>query len=458
MMTPTKRVPTLLGFLLLCTVAHLSVASSLAVTATASVAEERCPPDVLAVVPTDAKAPTEEELNNAANSLAELATELGDSITYDFTNEAPLTEYDYFAEGPAYTMVLDHESPIDPERVVQSVIKADLPVEVSILRSCSSHQALWAVLQKVTEVEEPKDFEGMSLRVSDALGVVSIGVSDATFAERLRTLFGGSVQVDKASLMLTDRAADDAPHYGGARIWPGSCIGQSPHWCAVNKGWCSSGITMRANGSGNVFQTTAGHCYPPTWNIWSGGSNTLPRYPLGQVFVNHANDNPTPGYNTDILGYDGDTSFKNALYADPSGYSRTVTGGSNANVGTFVCQSGAVSGFTCGIQVEDANMVIDGVPTTWFGLRNFNHLSMGLRSDFGLISAKGDSGGPVFHGNDESTVTMRGSVSFGGAWLGHDCGTVNAYGETLGSCPALYWTNVEQIENILNAQVATSYP
>lgn len=420
--------------------------------------ESPCRMQVADVVPASAGTEaTEETLNLAAEQLTGLAASLGPTVRYDFTDEAPVTRYRSFSKDPAYTVVLDPGSSEAVPTVAQAVALLRLPVPVSVLVSCATTQQLQATREQLETMTLPDAVHSMEIRISAAVGLVSVAVDDPNFAETLRAEFGSRVQVDVLAVSLTDRVADDAPHYGGARIWPGVCLQHSLDWCVNNGyGWCSSGITIVAYGSGNVFQTTAGHCGRNTWNYYSGDTNGSPQYHMGQVFTNHINDNPD-GFNTDILAYDGATTYRNRFYADPEQYSRTVGGGSNAEDGTFVCQSGVSSRQVCGIRVRDPNTSLRNLPTM-FGRVDINHLSKGWRDDLDLIVMGGDSGGPVYHRNGDTDAIIRGSVSAREPSINRSCADVARFNQTTTDCPIIFWTNIDWIESTLDAHVSTVYP
>lgn len=375
--------------------------------------------------------PSEQELNQAAHDLTDLAQKLGEGFAYDFTDD------------DRYTMVLDPSVKGREAETAREINNLDLPVSVEIVDVCVALGDLDALKLQIDKTYEAEGIGDIGIQISPALAQVTAEVSDSEFADTLRQTFGDRISVVISQMSLTSRETDNFPHYGGSRIWVASCDdGQTT---IAECGWCSSGFKMISDG-GNPFITTAGHCTAHNWN-WRSGTPGGTSYLVGTAqSLAHF---PT----TDIVRLDSPgLTYANKIYASPEQYSRTVTGSQNPVEGEYVCNGGTTSEQTCGIKVREVNTdrIIDGY--------HFYHLARAHYNDTSTNTvAQGDSGGPVFSREANGTATIQGSVTAATSVPSSDCETISKYGRNgIITCPQLLFTQVVAVEGALDAQVATS--
>ncbi len=221
-----------------------------------------------------------------------------------------------------------------------------------------------------------------------------------TLAQPLQGVDAGSVVVEYGGKAgRASRAADSAPHWGGARITKAS--GAS----------CTAGFTARGKTTGTYYSVTAGHC-GANGTDWHSGSS---------FYGTTAGRADYPDYDQARLG--GSTYSPN-IYTDglDSFSSRVVTGANNGAVGDSVCASGQVTKAICGIEIKalDATYCDNpGVESTCT-----YYLMRGRRDDDKVIVRDGDSGGPVYQRN---TSLPRASIR--GMVIAYDLSGVRLYAE-----------------------------
>jgi len=198
------------------------------------------------------------------------------------------------------------------------------------------------------------------------------------------------------------RQFDDYWHLGGARIYtfrPGSYNG------------CTSGFSVRQNGTGNQGTMFAAHCslLGSQWSAWDGGPYY---YPWGNVTVN---DYPRDG----AIIHSG-TSYDYIWTStwDSDVYTR-INGASYAYVGQEICYSGSYSGLSCGNIVQNTSELykFENYPTDITAFR-----TQQISND--PVVGKGDSGGPGYQLVSTSSGVKRlavGIISAIPGGSGTDC-------------------------------------
>ncbi len=199
------------------------------------------------------------------------------------------------------------------------------------------------------------------------------------------------------------RTADDPPFWGGARI-------------NVPAGGCTSGFPWITGTQSQML--TAGHCAP------DGGSVSTPSAFMGSV-TSSSMENWNNG--TGTVPFAGQTALRgdlalvdvtngssgNHIYRGDwqSSSSSWVAGkGGSPVVGESVCSGGAYSGDQCSFIVSRV-----GVQVTYnFGLGVARYMVEASRSYGGCVQS-GDSGGPVFTTNPDTSVMAKGVI---GAFAG----------------------------------------
>lgn len=249
-----------------------------------------------------------------------------------------------------------------------------------------------------------------------------VGETDAesgssTVLKYVETLLAGHINVSYYAI-ASERVDDNAAFEGGRTM--------------SNRGRCTSGFTVRQNGTGRYGVTTAGHC---NWD----------RFVTQGVTVTRAVQAWTPYHDA-------------ALYLIPSGQGHTVTNKFVCNkahgvsvmcrvdsvgpgrlmmMGHHVCHYGISSGQSCG--------TIDNVRYKPNGGCDNNESPcqaafIRMRGS-GVKGCDGDSGGPVY-GLTAAYGLHKGSTS------GDDC---NRSGVTA------FFSGIRRVQIVLKAQVVTSW-
>lgn len=166
------------------------------------------------------------------------------------------------------------------------------------------------------------------------------------------------------------RAADPAPHAGGATIRSSSVT-------------CTSGVAVRASGATRMV--TAGHCGSIGTSFSAGGYShgsithkaTFPRYDLAML---------------------SGSTYKGQIYTSSTGVTK-VAAAANPGVGSMYCFSGTTSGVRCDATIDMmTGRMCDGNGCTEPVIRYT-----------GTVSSGGDSGGP-FYATGTAGVHIRGIV------------------------------------------------
>jgi hypothetical protein len=169
----------------------------------------------------------------------------------------------------------------------------------------------------------------------------------------------------------------------------GSAEAGSERWSA-----CSLGYGLRDPETMREYAVTAAHCFDEAADAtaWNGGRRT----PIGdwramalQLDVAYvAIDEPTGRGMSAGVWSGGVSDRQQAVW--------TVTGSSPTVKGMWVCGSGAATGETCGIKVSDVDVMQRATLPRSGASYTVRHTARGYRTDRGLASGSGDSGGPVF--------------------------------------------------------------
>jgi Trypsin len=184
------------------------------------------------------------------------------------------------------------------------------------------------------------------------------------------------------------RMDDRAPWSAGGRAMI-RANGGSERWSA-----CSLGYGLRDPETMREYAVTAAHCFDEAADAtaWNGGRRApigdWSAMSLGLDVAYVAIDEPR-GRATSANVWSGGVS-------DRQQGVRTVTGGSPTVKGMWVCGSGAATGENCGIKVSDVDVMQRATLPRSGAMYTVRHTARGYRTDRGLASGSGDSGGPVF--------------------------------------------------------------
>lgn len=223
--------------------------------------------------------------------------------------------------------------------------------------------------------------------------VVTTKAAAKTLAPRATTVGGVPVTYVTGEVPQADGRYDDyAPYYGG-----GAIINDDNH-ARCTAGWAVT------DGGGQSYLLTAGHC-GRTGGGWHNGSWTTPG--TGLWVGTGAQENP--GH--DILLITASSAGR-IWDGDSSGtFTAGVAGWDWVYANEWVCQSGSTSGAVCGIQ-NTADFAYGGWYLDAYGNTEYwSDLIVARRTDGGLPSQAGDSGGPVFALSGDYNVVAKGTVT-----------------------------------------------
>jgi hypothetical protein len=193
------------------------------------------------------------------------------------------------------------------------------------------------------------------------------------------------------------RLADIKQYYGGSRVhFPN--FDTKPGFESASSGW-----PVRSP-SGLEYLTTAWHTYKPTDpRVWTN-------IDYNNVLIGSVTSTATYS-DTAFIRTDSSPFIFTGTYPDQS-TSRWVAGWQGARAGDLVCTSGSYSYARCNVRVGTAAGW--GVTNAYTGQGHGVNGSSVASTDGAWISAKGDSGGPVFrYNNNQSNVSAYGMVSAG---------------------------------------------
>jgi hypothetical protein len=239
---------------------------------------------------------------------------------------------------------------------------------------------------EITSVAVPP--EGTGLRVGvDAEGRA---IDVRATAAKLRRGVGVPVRVViEGPSRSFGRIDDRAPWSAGGRAMIRVNDGGSERWSA-----CSVGYGLRDPRTMREYTVTAAHCFDEAADAraWNGSR----RAPIGEwsamslaldvAYV--ATDGPA-GQGTSAHVWSGGVG-------DGHPGVRTVTGSWPTVKGMWVCGSGAATGENCGIKVGDVDVMQLATMPRSGATYTVHHTARGYRTDRGVVSGSGDSGGPVF--------------------------------------------------------------
>lgn len=236
-------------------------------------------------------------------------------------------------------------------------------------------------------------------------GVVAVGVERVTPALRdaARKTFGNAVVLHQSDRMYrqASRVDDPAPHRAGAEI--------------VNtalRSSCTAGFAVRRSAAIPVAVMTAGHCARGLGDTFTN---------KGRQFGSIVQRERAPGsLDVALIG----TSAAATVYIGNRTSTATARVGGITEVfdGDNVCHSGAVTAENCTGVVSGTGLCItfeDGVETC--GLDRF------VSPDNRRLSAKGDSGGPVYVYTTSPGAAQPAVNAVGMAVGGNSSGTAIAY-------------------------------
>ena len=155
----------------------------------------------LALVPADHG---QDAHHDGAGALTVLDHRAGPTVIYDFTEVPARERYDALRPGPAYVLVLDVDSHVDPRSLARSVATLRLRFAVHIVRSCTTQRALTALRDEIHALYDQKSRSfSLATGICPALAVVCVIAGDPDFAESVRKRYGDRVRVAVGDTVAT---------------------------------------------------------------------------------------------------------------------------------------------------------------------------------------------------------------------------------------------------------------
>lgn len=255
----------------------------------------------------------------------------------------------------------------------------------------------------ITQVSGSLTGDGLVLTTRNKTNAVAAEATTATATAGVPVSYvqGGVANLD-------GRYDDFAPYYGG-----GAILNDDNH-ARCTAGWAVS------DGGGNSYLLTAGHC-GRTGGGWHNGSWTTPG--TGLWVGTGAAEN----VGHDLLLISASSAGRIWDGSSAGDFTKGVVGWDWVYANEWICQSGSTSGAVCGIQ-NTSNFTYGGWYIDAYGNTEFySDLIVARRTDGGLPSQGGDSGGPVFSLSGDFNVVAKGTVTahdgstfyyqdFGTAW------------------------------------------
>lgn len=171
------------------------------------------------------------------------------------------------------------------------------------------------------------------------------------------------------------RANDTQPHFGGAKI----------------DGPCTSGFSVRRNGTRITASVVAGHCFPKRDDGVSSGPE-----PYGEVKV--ALWDTTRDMSLVSSFETIPETYSSTIYVDPPGLpsTRRVVGARDPLPTDSLCVSGSITGNQCGLTFDPGTKARSCNQGSLPPLICTENLDVARKLSGGTVAQKGDSGAPVY--------------------------------------------------------------
>lgn len=240
---------------------------------------------------------------------------------------------------------------------------------------------------EVTSVAVPPEGAGLRVGIEHPARSIDVRVTAATLSAGVGVPV--TVVIEGPSRPF-DRIDDRAPWSAGGRAMIRVNDGGSERWAA-----CSLGYGLRDPETMREYTVTAAHCFDEATGAtaWNGSRRT----PIGDwsamslaldiAYVATDGSAEEPATSAHVWSDGVDAAAKGL---------RTVTDTSPTVKGMWVCVSGATTGENCGIKVSDVDVVQRATLPRSGAHHTVRHTARGYRTDGGVASGGGDSGGPVF--------------------------------------------------------------
>jgi hypothetical protein len=210
------------------------------------------------------------------------------------------------------------------------------------------------------------------------------------------------VHIDSLSPKDAVPFIDYPPYYGADRI-------TSQQY--YNGSWWNVDCTVTSNWGG--YMLTAGHCSPDGTLWYQGYTNSSgTQVASGELgYSQYHNFGQAAAEPDAMLIWGGGNLDANHIWKSTSSTSTSFQqiGANSPGVGTTVCTDGSTSGYTCGGTVTARNICVN-ITDHQFGTQKVCNLDEAHNSS-AIMSAPGDSGGPVLDSISGGNALVAGVIS-----------------------------------------------
>ncbi|GII67250.1 hypothetical protein Skr01_73350 [Sphaerisporangium krabiense] len=305
-----------------------------------------------------------------------------------------------------------------PESVRSAVEEARVhaPVEVAKARYSSAELQAQAEGLKKEMYADPDGPVHMVGVASDGSGLFA-AVENAAAADELEVLYPAISKLTvplelkrRPRVTVAGRLNDTNPYYGGARIRDrDSHCDSSTGQCGIRIS-CTAGFPVRSTGGG-YYLVTASHC-GYSGQVWQNGNGSST---IGSAVLERTDHDlllvamPGPITSSSNVIWDGGVPGGANTAAE---FTKPIAGWGHVTPGEWLCTSGSFSGAVCLWQVQSNFPVSYCARDSWGTYECMGDMFAADQVNGVRGCRAGDSGGPVFGLNADSTrVIAKGIMS-----------------------------------------------
>ncbi|WP_327404522.1 S1 family peptidase [Streptomyces sp. NBC_01288] len=305
--------------------------------------------------------------------------------------------------------------------VQRAKVAAQLPAGAkTVVRTSRFSQSKLSRIQKTVTARDwnsDADKYGVATSYDPATDKVVVYTNAPTSVTKsLSTTYPGALDVEQSRLEAQNTRFGDAQPF-----WGGVALVASENSNAYK---CTAGFTVKERATGNLYMTTAGHCYTNLTHVYNRRTDDSSGNWVGQI--NRRNQN----IDTEMIYASSSVSYGTDIWTGGSAASGThsfVHGTEAAALGDKVCVSGSVSFNHCGHPISNTAFSIcytGGVNCIKNG-QGFLYDRGGSYPSYdnGQITQGGDSGAPIYTEDYTSSAAWIVGSHSGIVYQGEDaCG------------------------------------
>ncbi|MFJ2606151.1 hypothetical protein ACIO13_14395 [Streptomyces sp. NPDC087425] len=282
----------------------------------------------------------------------------------------------------------------DTSAAAQAKVAAQLPAGAkTVVRTSKFSESKLNQIQKtVTARDWNSDADKYGVATSYDPGTDKVVVytnAPASVTKSLTTSYPGALDVEQSRLEAQNsRFGDAQPFWGGAALVASESSGAYK---------CTAGFTVKERATGNLYMTTAGHCYSNLTHVYNRRADNSDGNWVGQV--NRRNQS----IDTEMIYASSSVAYGTDIYTGGTTYSEShafVHGTEQPELGTQVCVSGSVSFNHCGHPISNTHFSIcySGGSNCITNGRGFLYDRGGTYPSYdnGQLTQGGDSGAPIY--------------------------------------------------------------